>query len=187
MKKIIYISILLLGGLTISNAQKTQVKRADKEYNNLNYIDAIETYEKVANKGYKWYAELFVLQPETTDAEYYYRYSQSLKSTGDYKKAAEYMDKFYKVKGDDHRAKLFTTEKNYLAVIEANSGRFIIENAGDLNSELSDYGTTIYNGEVIFASTRKAGKIAPRTQGWNDQPFSALYSSNGVFHTKQLS
>ena len=50
MKKIIYISILLLGGLTISNAQKTQVKRADKEYNNLNYIDAIETYEKVANK-----------------------------------------------------------------------------------------------------------------------------------------
>ncbi len=48
------------------------------------------------------------------------------------------MDKFYKVKGDDHRAKLFlTTEKNYLAVIEANSGRFIIENAGDLNSELS--------------------------------------------------
>ena len=53
MKKIIYISILLLGGLTISNAQKTQVKRADKEYNNLNYIDAIETYEKVANKGYK--------------------------------------------------------------------------------------------------------------------------------------
>lgn len=210
MKKIIYISILLLGGLTISNAQKTQVKRADKEYNNLNYIDAIETYEKVANKGYKsvdmleklgnsyyfnaeyvdaakWYAELFVLQPETTDAEYYYRYSQSLKSTGDYKKAAEYMDKFYKVKGDDHRAKLFTTEKNYLAVIEANSGRFIIENAGDLNSELSDYGTTIYNGEVIFASTRKAGKIAPRTQGWNDQPFSALYSSKADEDGKQQS
>jgi len=210
MKKIIYISILLLGGLTISNAQKTQVKRADKEYNNLNYIDAIETYEKVANKGYKsvdmleklgnsyyfnaeyvdaakWYAELFVLQPETTDAEYYYRYSQSLKSTGDYKKAAEYMDKFYKVKGDDHRAKLFTTEKNYLAVIEANSGRFIIENAGDLNSELSDYGTTIYNGEVIFASTRKAGKIAPRTQGWNDQPFSALYSSKTNTEGKQQS
>jgi len=35
MKKIIYISILLLGGLTISNAQKTQVKRADKEMQNM--------------------------------------------------------------------------------------------------------------------------------------------------------
>ena len=86
MKKIIYISVLLLGGLTVSNAQKTQVKKADKEYNNLNYIDAIATYEKVADKGHKsvdmleklgnsyyfnaeythaakWYSELFALQP----------------------------------------------------------------------------------------------------------------------------
>ncbi len=40
---------------------------------------------------------------------------------------------------------------------------------------------------MIFASTRKAGKIAPRTQGWNDQPFSALYSSKTNTEGKQQS
>lgn len=200
MKKMIYIGALVLGGLTFSYAQKTQVKKADKLYDTYKYIDAIETYKKVANKGYKsaeifqklgnshyfnanysesakWYSELFVLEPVASDPEYYYRYAQSLKSVGEYTKADEYMEKFYQAKGDDHRAKLFLAERNYLEVIEESSGRYAIENAEILNSDLSDYGTTFYNGELIFTSTRKGSKLVSKNIGWNKQPFSVLYSS----------
>lgn len=200
MKKIIYIGALFLGGLTFSYAQKVQVKKADKFFDNYQYIDAIETYEKVAKKGYKsaeifqklgnsyyfnanyiesakWYSELFDLEPVANDPEYYFRYAQSLKSTGQYAKADEYMEKFYQAKGDDHRAQLFLTERNYLEVIEENSGRYAVENAGILNSDLSDYGTSFYNGELIFASTRKGSKLISKSMGWNKQPFSVLYSS----------
>lgn len=179
----------------VSNAQKIQVKKADKKYDNYEYIDAIGTYEKVVNKGYKttdmleklgnayyfnaqyedaakWYGELFALQQRANDPEYYHRYSLSLKSIGDYGKANEYLEKYYQAKGEA-RPEL----KTYLDIIEENSGRYEIENAGDLNSELSDYGTTLYNGELIFASTRKPKKMTARTQTWNDQPFSTLYSS----------
>ncbi len=82
MKKIIYISILLLGGLTISNAQKTQVKEQTKNitipklyrcHRNLRkssqqeVINPVDMLEKLGNSYYfnaeyvdaaKWYAEL---------------------------------------------------------------------------------------------------------------------------------
>lgn len=199
MKHIIYISALF-ASVFVVNAQQAQVNKADTKYENFQFIDAIETYERVANKGYrtvdmleklgnayyfnakyqeaaKWYSQLFSMQPIANDPEYYYRYAQSLKSIGEYEQANTYLEKFYKIKGDDHRVKLIKSDRNYLDIIEENSGRFEIENAGDLNSELSDYGTTIYNGQIIFASTRTSGKVAPKKIGWNNQPFSVLYTA----------
>lgn len=79
-------------------------------------IDILSTYERVLDKGYKsvdmlkrvgngrffdgdlemaakWYAELFNLTSDL-DAEYYYRYAQSLKSISQIKKANEMMEIF---------------------------------------------------------------------------------------------
>lgn len=195
----LYIGIFLL---FFSNAfaQKVQVKKADKQYEKFAYVDAIATYEKVMKKGYKtpemlqkvadsyyfnsqfieagmWYAELFNLQPEATNPEYYYRYAQCLKSKEDYATADEYLEKFYTTKGDDFRAELYKSSENYMEDIQRNSGRFAIQSATALNSEYSDYGTTVYNGKVIFASTRKSSVFTSTTQKWNNQPFSILYAS----------
>ena len=87
MKKAIlfYLIILSFYGSALY-AQQSQIKRADKKYDSYAYIDVIQTYEKVALKGYKsedmfkklgnayyfnsnfegaskWYGELFVLNP----------------------------------------------------------------------------------------------------------------------------
>ena len=45
----------MLLGILVSNgyAQKATVVNADKKYERYAYIDAIETYERVASKGYK--------------------------------------------------------------------------------------------------------------------------------------
>lgn len=196
MKRVLYIgAVLFLLGTTFSNAQKTTAHKADKQYDNYQYIEAIETYKKAVDKGYKtvevlehlgnahyftaqyteaakWYGELFGLQETNEDPEYYLRYSLSLKATEDYELANEYLGKYYQARGEA-RPELET----YLDIIEGNSWRYEIENLEDLNSDLSDFGTTIYKEELIFSSTRKAPKKKSQVNQWNKQAYSALYSS----------
>src|SRR5690554_147814 len=194
MKKIIYIGSLLLAGLITANAQTTQTKRANELYDNYKYIDAIKTYEKVVSKGYKnpeilqslanayyfnaqyteaakWYQELFDLQPEASQPEYYLRYSLSLKSIEKYDKANKYLEKYYQARGEA-RPEI----KNYLQIIKENSGRYEIKNAQAINSKLSDYGATVHKGKLIFTSTRQEGTFS-RTNKWNNQPHSVLYAA----------
>ena len=121
-------------------SQKVQLKKAASSYDQFHYVDAIKTYEKVANKGYKsvelfsklgdsyyfqsnlneankWYEQLFALN-QKVDSEYYFRYAQTLKSIGDYKKADEMMTAFHKFNSADLRAILAKNQINYLEEIQ---------------------------------------------------------------------
>ena len=153
---ILFITILCSFSFN-GHAQKAKLAAADKKYDNYAYIDAIKTYERVAQKGYKsvdmfqklgnayyfnsdyqnaakWYAELFAMNTELTP-EYYYRYSHSLKSIGDFKKSDEMLALFNQKSGNDSLGKL--SKSDYLAEIKANSGRYDVEDAG-INSKYSD-------------------------------------------------
>lgn len=197
LKLTLYLAILSLSFCSVYS-QKAKVAAADKLYDRYAYIDAIATYERVAEKGYKdekmfqklgnayyfnaeldkavkWYEELFKMNQEQ-EPEYYYRYSQCLKSVGDYEKADKMLTEFNKKSGNDQRAKLFEKNKNYLETIKANSGRFNIADAG-INSEYSDYGSTFFNNQLIFASTRNTGNVSKKVFRWDNQSFSSLYSS----------
>ena len=180
-------------------AQKVQVAKADKKYDKFAYIDAIEIYERVANKGYEsadvfqklgnayyfnaeldkaaqWYGKLMDLgQP--VEPEYYFRYSQTLKSLGEYTKANEMLAKFNESKGDDSRAQKYEATKNYLEIIEENSGRYTVENAGAINSKYSDYGSSFLGDQLVFASARDTGGIFSRKHKWTNQSFTNLYQS----------
>lgn len=174
-KNIVYSTLLIAIFMQNGYSQKSKVAAADKKYDSYSYVDAIKTYERVAEKGYKdekmfqklgnayyfnaelqkaakWYAELFGMNTNQ-DPEYYYRYSQSLKSIGQYDKANEMLEQFNKKSGNDNRAKLYATNKNYLEEIKANSGHYTISNA-EINSEFSDYGSTLLGNKLLFASSR---------------------------------
>ena len=202
--KIFTIAILTIGQQTLAQVQESRELPSSKnaiaksKYNQFAYIDAIKTYERIAKKGYrsadlfeklgnayyfnaefaqanKWYSELMTLN-QTLEPEYYYRYSQTLKSIGDYKTADAMLEKFNKLSGNDQRAQLFEGEKNYLENIKKNSGRYKIETLG-INCELMDYGTTVYNNQLIFASSKDVPGYAKRRIMWNKQPFTNLYAS----------
>lgn len=181
------------------SGQKIKVAKADKDFEKFAYVDAIKTYERVFAKGYKsqdmlqklgdayyfkadlenaakWYTELFTLTQDVTP-EYYYRYSQSLKAIKDYKKADEMLAKFNQKSGNDIRAKLAASQKDYLAVIKKNSGRYSLENAG-INSEYSDYGSAFYNNKVVFASARDTGSLSSKRHGWTGESFTNLYGAD---------
>lgn len=172
------------------------VEKADAKYSEYAYIDAIKTYEQVAEKGYKsvdmfkklanacyfnselekaakWYGELFAM---TTDVEpeYYYRYSQSLKSVGQYAKADEMLAKFLEKSSNDSRAELYAQNKNYLEEIKANSGRYRLSLA-EINSIYSDYGSFVSENKLIFTSARDTGNFVKRKDKWTNQYFTNTY------------
>lgn len=180
-------------------AQKATIKRADKKYDSYAYIDVIQTYEKVALKGYKsedmfkklgnsyyfnanyesaskWYGELFAMNPNV-ESEYYFRYAQSLKSTGELKKSNQLMAEFYTKSQNDSRGKLYNKTSNYLDEIKANSGRYNIEDAR-INSKYSDYGTFVYDNKIYFASARDTGNFSQRKHTWTGEYFTNLYFSS---------
>ncbi len=198
--KIIYLVLVSL--LTINSySQKLKEVKANKEFDKFAYVDAIKTYERLFAKGYKsadmlqklgdayyfkadldnaakWYGELFTLTQDVAP-EYYYRYSQSLKAVKDYKKADEMLVQFNAKSGNDLRAKLAASQKDYLAVIKKNSGRYTIENAG-INSQYSDYGSAFFNNKVVFTSARDTGSFSSRKHAWTGESFTNLYSAEMV-------
>ncbi|OIV39812.1 OmpA family protein [Flavobacterium johnsoniae] len=180
-------------------SQESKVKSGDKKYDGYAYIDAIKTYERVADKGYKsedlfkklgnsyyfnsdfegaakWYAELFAVNT-SPEAEYYYRYAQSLKSTGQTDKAAKIMNEFSFKYKNDSRAKLYKEDVNYMDEIKANSGRYKIEDAG-INSKYSDYGSFVYNNKIYFASARDTGNFSQRKHKWTGEYFTNIYNAD---------
>jgi len=197
MKNIILLYITIISVFSFNSyAQKAQIAAADKKYDSFAYIDAIKTYERVAEKGYKsedmfqklgnsyyfngeldqaakWYDELFAMAPDQS-AEYLYRYAQSLKAVGQMDKANEMLNKFNDKAGNDKRAALYEKNKNYLDRIKANSGRYKVEDAG-INTKYSDYGSAFYSGKLVFTSARDTGSFMQRKHEWNNQHFTNLY------------
>jgi outer membrane protein OmpA-like peptidoglycan-associated protein/tetratricopeptide (TPR) repeat protein len=195
MKKILYTFFLSLFFLN-AVAQKSILAKAEKEYNNYAYADAIEIYEKLAAKGYEdekmfqrlgnayyfnaelpkaaaWYDKLFTLNAQQ-EPEYLYRYAQSLKSIGDYAKADKMLEVFNKKTNTDSRGILFENNKNYLEQIKLNSGRFEISSI-NVNSESSDFGSAFLNNNLVFSSARKIGKAKGKTFKWTNKSFTNLY------------
>jgi outer membrane protein OmpA-like peptidoglycan-associated protein/tetratricopeptide (TPR) repeat protein len=179
-------------------AQNALLQKAEKQYDNYAYAEAISIYEKLAAKGYKdekmfqrlgnayyfnaeltkavvSYDELFFLNPKQ-EPEYVYRYVQSLKSVGDYAKADKMLDEFNKKANTDTRGILFKNNRNYLEQIKLNSGRFDIVNT-NINTEQSDFGTAVLNNNLIFSSARKIRKKEGKTFLWTNRAFTNLYTA----------
>lgn len=195
MKRIIYSTLMAIVSISAFAQEKT-IKKGNKEYDKYAYFEAKDIYERVANKGHKsvdlfqklgdsyyfnadlvtankWYTELFAMN-ETVDAEYLYRYSQTLKASGDVKKSDEYLQKFAQAKPQDTRAAKFMSSKDYLDVIKANSERHKIENAG-INSKVMDFGAAFYKNQLVFTSARDTS--GSRIHSWTNQGFTTLYAS----------
>ncbi|RDI49470.1 OmpA family protein [Flavobacterium glaciei] len=190
--------VVFLVSTVLGYAQKKGVAIADKNFENYSYVDAIATYEKIADKGYKdekmfqklgdsyffiadlikaekWYSALFEMN-SAQEAEYCYRYSQSLKAVGNYTKADKMLEQFIAKSATDQRGKLFASQRDYLNDIKENSGKYEIFDAG-INSPYSDYGSAYYNNTLLFASARDTGGVAKKVFKWNNESFTNLYSA----------
>lgn len=216
-KNLLY-SFLFFCFLFHANAQTASIKKADKKYDSYAYADAVKAYEKLIKKGYKeegvlqklansyyfigdlqqalqYYDEVFLIN-DNQEADYVFRYSQCLKSDGNYTKSDQVLEKFSQRAPSDLRAILFSRNRNYLEDIKTNSGRFEIADAG-INSKDSDYGSTVLNDKLVFTSARDTGSIVKKSFKWTNKSISTLYAVEMMpdgsigetmfFHKKNLS
>ncbi len=196
MGKISFIlSILAALFVNVSFAQKGVVNSVKKKYDYMSYnkttqelIARVESGDKspeviqnIANIYYlnsemqeatKWYGELVSYAEGSFGQENYFRYAQALKSLEKYDEADKVMKKFIELNPKDSRSKYYNMD--YLTAIEKISDDYELQNL-DINSPYSDFGTSIYDSNLIFASSRdKKGEI----YNWNDQPYLDLYEFN---------
>ncbi len=189
-KKLILLTLALLC-VTTSFAQISKVKKAKKELDRYDYIDAREIYLKVVENGYtsaqifknlgdtyywnsdyenaaKWYKRLVEEFPNDAEAQYYYRASQSLKSLGETELAAGLMESYIRKGGDPK-------------IISASQTKFRDYEVGlqkaSINTENSDFGAAFYGDKLVFASASVSSE-GTKIHKWNDQPFLDLYMAD---------
>ena len=194
MKSISTLLVLLLFFNGFS--QEKKIKEANATYDKLGYMNAVSIYIEVDKNGYGspdiykkiadsyyfnanyaeanvWYEKL-IKSTEDVDYEYYYRYSQTLKTVPDLEKSNYYYALFSRMKKADSRAQQFEAQSNYLSQITSDSERYTISHL-DVNSSFSDYGVFESKEGILFTSTRADSDSKIDT--WTQQPFSRLFSS----------
>ena len=194
MKKHIYTGLFLLGMFSV-NAQSKQTAKADKYYDNLEYVNAISEYLAVIEDGdgndyvygrladtyynvfnttaaEEWYGK--VLETSQTP-EHYFRYAQMLKANGKYEEANAAMNKFASIVPNDARAIAHKNNPNTVASLLEDTPKFTVKPLEGFNSKYSEFGPIVHEGKLYYASAR-SGKS--RKYGWNEEPYLDIYSSD---------
>ena len=194
--KYITIAFLLFATIVV-NAQEGKIERGTKNFNQYDFVDAQQIYQKVADKGYEsadlfkrlgdsyylnaryekasiYFGKLIQQFPEAAEAEAYFRYALSLRATKDYELSDRMMSRFFDLKEDDKRAVLFKKSPDYLREIDYQKGSYEVTTT-TINSGYSDFGPMLYKDKLIFASNRDTGSFTKRIHKWNGQPFLNLY------------
>ncbi len=190
--------------VSIIFSQQTLLKKANKEYEKYEYINAQRTYLEIIEKGYKsadvykklgntyyfnsqfkeastWYKELIENYKEELDPEYYYKYAQTLKSLGNYKDANLYMNDFVKLRPLDKRAELFKKNLDYLEKTKNDTSMYSITNLA-MNAAYTDFGTTFYGENILFSSSRGDNDI----HEWNKESYLDFYIAKYEPNSNQL-
>jgi outer membrane protein OmpA-like peptidoglycan-associated protein len=192
MKKYTILLFFVLGGIS-ATAQNKHTKNADKLFDRYEYVQAVQEYLALVNKGdsdsyickqlgdcyynmyntvesEKWYRQAM---QSKQDAETYARFAQMLKSNSKYAEANEQMKIFASLIPDDQRAIEFTKNPDYLPQLIDKEKLFDV-NKISVNSEKSDFGAVLYDDVLYFASARNENN---KKYGWNNEPFLDIYKS----------
>ena len=192
MKQIqLFIVCALLSSISLT-AQNNATKKADKLFAKYQFVDAIDAYNKLVEKGEadayvysqlaeanyniysteaaeKWYAKAF--EAGATDAEMLYKYSEMLKANGKYEASNTQMDKFAAMKPSDDRAMMYKANPDYLSKILDKGKKFNVQNL-DINTASSDFGGTLQDGKLYITTSRNDSR---KKYGWNEEPFLDIY------------
>ncbi|WP_330442771.1 OmpA family protein [Flavobacterium sp. C4GT6] len=196
MRKLFLYSLLFC--IASGFAQQRQLKKADRLFEDLAYVEAAKAYEKyleeesapgtqtimnVADAYYytsnngsalRWYTKLYSVLADNMDETHFNRYIQTLRATEDYNKADELLKKRLEQKGDQAMIDRFISQRKYLDSINSQPSNYTVSNLGS-NSDMADFGTAFYGGQIVFSSSRDTTKVGGKTYSWNEQPYLELY------------
>ncbi|MEM8507010.1 MAG: OmpA family protein [Bacteroidota bacterium] len=189
------ISLLLLvfcGALSLT-AQSIVQKRADRLFYKFAYAKAIPEYEKMIDGKNALHAhqrlakcylflrdfekalphfEQFIYEPEIP-SNYYFQYAMALKSDGQKKEALKWLKHYEKFNKKDKRVKQFIKDGNLASVVFNSQEQYELEPV-HFNTEYSEFGAFIHDGQLYFSSSRRE-KFSESTYDWNDEAWLDIY------------
>src|SRR6056297_2645995 len=121
-------------------------------------------------KSYKWYNELYQLYQNEMQDDTFFKYTQTLKGTGKYRRAAALTKILREKRGEP---------LNELEKIKNNTWKgaysVTIKNLG-INSPYSDFSPMFHNGsDIVYSSAKDSSVLTTRKYRWTNQPFLDLY------------
>ncbi len=190
-----------------ATSQQHLLRKADTLFNKFAFVDAAKAYEDLISKDYnanyaaKKLADSYtylrhpenalihykkVVQGDNVPVEYYYKYAQALRSTGDYDASRIWLKKFNDNGGSIEVNNLSKDADFITSIFNAKQHYFLKE--VNFNSDLSDFGAYERDGKIYFTSSADRGVSLKHRYGWNKQPFLDVYvvekGSNSVIHHK---
>lgn len=173
------------------------LKRADKAYENMAYMKAIDIYSQLVKKNYinshiyrnlsnsyyktsqynkaeEFYSQLlanYEYQPEDV-----YTYTQILKYNGKYKESDKWLNTYAGLNSDDSRTKRQANTGAKINEIKA-VYRFDIETVS-FNSKFADFGPALRNDKLYFASERREDAVVNFEYAWKEAPYLDIYEVN---------
>ncbi|CAN5391542.1 OmpA family protein [soil metagenome] len=198
MKKFYYLILLLfIGNSFMVSAQSGKQKKADRLYDDLAYIEAVDVYKDLIENNYNttenslklgdsymklrspenavfYYGD--VINADNVSPEYFFKYAQALRGVKRYDESRQWLQKYRDSKGQS---------KDVDAMLAGNIADFKVAdeyslNAVDFNSGFSDFGAFEKDGKIYFVSARDEGMSKKnKIYSWNGEPFLDVYQIEG--------
>lgn len=194
MNKLLLSLILILGlGFTASADPKSRRElRGDKQFFVYRFEKAIDAYTRVktlTTEGQRRLATSYrnIGQNAQAEAAYarlvtcsdctgddYYDYAMMLKANGKTDQSDIWMDKFCADKPGDLRGKDYKAHHANRAQLSKDDGKYKVEYL-NINTEDDDYGTSYFNNQIVFSSSRAKPKMIVKKYNWTGKAFGDIY------------
>ncbi|MBI9052730.1 MAG: OmpA family protein [Bacteroidales bacterium] len=205
MKKIITIisAVFLIVGFNSNSFANSKLdsiiyefnlKRADRAFEDMAYVKAIDIYSGLVNKNFvssHIYRNLAFSYSKTSQnqkaEEHYqiltrnytyepidaYNYAQILKSNGNYSESDKWLNIYASLNSEDTRTKRQANTGSKIREIKA-VFKYDIETV-PYNSKFADFGPTLRENKLYFASERREDAVVNYEYVWKEAPYLDIY------------
>lgn len=200
--KQLYFILILFVFTNVINGQSLFQKTADKLYNELSFITAVDYYKSLVKtdspteSNMRRLAECYFKVYDFTNAEAAYKnlntkfssvitendlinYLQCLKYNQKYFDAQNVLTLLEQKRKDNIISKNHAKNKNYVKELKEDSAAYKVFNVEDLNTENSEFSPVFFNNSkaIMFSSNRRNTSGKNKTFAWDDSYFIDVYTS----------
>lgn len=195
MKRIYLILIVLT--IQFTQAQTQDLQRAKRLFERTYYSEAIPLYETILNENRSFevvknladsyyytndyanaqrqYRFLISKFPEVVTAEDYFRYSQTLKASGNYEESNKVMRDYFLSSNNQKAIENLEKDNLVLENISALGNRYEIKNMV-INTPNSEFGAIPYKEKLVFSAVIRKPYTFEKVYKWNNESYLDLMS-----------
>jgi outer membrane protein OmpA-like peptidoglycan-associated protein/tetratricopeptide (TPR) repeat protein len=190
--KRIFLILIVFSIQFIYSQQPQDLQRANRLYDKTYYSAAIPLYEKISatnqsveviqklgncyyfindyDKAQAQYHLLVLKSGADLTEEYYFKYSETLKASGNYTEANKVMRNYLVASNAKEALEKFDKDINTLKNVSAIGDRFEVKNLA-INTPNSEFGAVVLGDNLVFAAVKKKPNLFDKTYKWNNETY----------------